>query len=193
MAWIAAWNALSISHAPTASTAKAEKLRMSKMKFVAASAAALCLALLTSCGSSGGSSSIIPPVSAQSTYSNASVSGTYSIVLNGYSGSPSLGTVKADGNGNFTSGSLTQYGSNNNPTAVCIETFTGTYSIQSNASGIATINLTTTYTSGITPSDVCFLSGTYTYGIQTAQQGASFFFVQSGTTGGISFGSAAKQ
>jgi len=164
------------------------------MKFLAVPVATLCLAFLTSCGSSGGSSSVIPPVSAQSTYSAASISGTYSIVLNGFGeNSASLGTVKADGGGNFTSGSLTQYGNTANPTAVCTETFTGTYSIQSNASGTATINLTTTYTSGITPSDVCFQSGTYTYGIQAAQQGASFLFVQSGTTGGTSSGTAAKQ
>ena len=87
------------------------------MKIVGVVAAFLSLGLLTSCGSSNSGSSIVPPVQAQSGYSTASISGTYSVLFRQYFGGY-IGSFKADGSGNITAGTLTwtNYG---NPYYTC--------------------------------------------------------------------------
>jgi len=85
-------------------------------------------------------------VAAPYVYSDASLNGTYSVVLGGdTNGNFSLiGAFKADGKGHITAGSLLQNGFNPAPyppAAVdeCIITFSGTYSVKSNASGVMTV------------------------------------------------------
>jgi hypothetical protein len=152
----------------------------------------LTLAIIAGCGS-GGVSSITnpPPVSAQTTYSNASLSGTYSLSLIGYATSQGnfsdfIGSFKADGNGNISSGTLTQYGTNNYLTGTCPVTFTGTYSINSDASGTASITASSAGTNG------CTVSGPIKFGTEAGQQGVTLHFGESDGNGLLS-GVATKQ
>ena len=135
------------------------------MKFVAVLAATISLALLTSCGSSG-STSIIPPVQAQSGYSNASITGTYSaIFITGATGANAVGSFIADGNGHITSGTLVFSDIN----STCTGTLTGTYSLSSSASGTASLTF-------VVPSCASFnYSKTDNYIIQAGSSGASLF------------------
>ncbi len=96
---------------------------------------------LTACG--GGSSTTIPVVHA-ATYSNASLSGTYSANFHWDTsqGGSALGTIQFDGSGNVTGGSVTLG-------RACTLSITGTYSLQDTALGSA--NLTFTVTSGTCP------------------------------------------
>ncbi len=158
--------------------------------------AVLCSPLvLLSCGGANSSSNSNPitnppPVSGQTTYSNAALSGTYSISTGIYSGASNgsgetgviaiAGTMQFDGNGNITAGTF-QYPvpgqPANNPR---IYTLKGTYSVSSSASGTAT--LTFTQTSGNTiPGLVPLIpSGTaYTFNLQAAQQGAAVILAES--------------
>jgi len=162
------------------------------MKFAAALAAAISLALLTSCGSSGGTS-IIQPVQAQSGYSNASITGTYSLSLaspyNSGQGSgftDGTGSFVADGAGNITSGTLTEHYAG---AEVCTLTFTGTYSLQSNASGTATLNEKATLVSGTGP---CRANQALPFWISAGQQGASILLGESDGVNLLS-GAAVKQ
>ncbi len=118
-----------------------------------------------------------PPVNAQTTYSNAALSGTYSI---SYVASPGnsgglentgVGTATLDGNGNISAISLETYWTDGGFT--CQYTGSGTYTVSANASGTAKIFLTssTTRPSG---SQTCTLPA-LEFATQAAQQGASFF------------------
>lgn len=162
------------------------------MRFAAKFAMICALGVLAGCSGSGiGSITNPPPVNAQATYSNASLSGTYSINLAGINGnngteSDFIGSFKADGNGNISSGTMTQYGTNDNVTGSCALTFTGTYSLQSNASGTATVTIASSGTNG------CTLSGPVQFGIEAGQQGAILHFGESDGLGLVS-GTASKQ
>lgn len=106
------------------------------MKFEAVFASIISLAFLAGCGSSGVSTSVVTPVQAQTGYSNASITGTYSaLLLTGANGSNAIGSFVADGNGHITSGTLIF----SDISSTCTGTFTGTYSLQSNASGTASL------------------------------------------------------
>jgi hypothetical protein len=162
------------------------------MKFAAVLTATIGVALLTSCGSSGGTS-LIPPVIAQSGYSNASLTGTYSLFLastindnNAMGYSEDIGAFIADGAGNLTSGTLAERFAG---TAVCTLTFTVTYSLQSTASGAATLVTKSTLTSG---TGTCRPNETLTFSIFAGQSGASLLFNESDGTGLLA-GSATKQ
>jgi hypothetical protein len=170
------------------------------MKLTATVAVSFSLALLTSCGSSsyGGSSSIIPPVGAQSGYSNASISGTYSVSLaapntqyiNGTTPGDTAwagfnGSLTADGNGNISSGALTEHFGGSAST--CALTISGTYTLSSTAGGTATLNVVTS-----NPSGPCFLNGTLKFSVQAGQQGESLFLVESDGLEPIA-GAASKQ
>ena len=132
-----------------------------------------------------------PPVSAQTAYSNASLSGTYSIstgIYSGAGGCPSgetgviaiTGTMQFDGNGNITGGTF-QYPICGQPAnSPRVYTLKGTYSVSNSASGTAT--LTFTQISGNTNSGLVPLipSATpYAFNLQAAQQGASVILAES--------------
>jgi hypothetical protein len=161
---------------------KTDARRLCKMKFAAAFAASICLVLITSCGSSGsGSTSVVTTVQAQSGYSNASITGTYSLSLatpygglgGGIGSSEAIGSFTADGAGNISAGTLTERGVE--PTA-CNSTFTGTYSLQSTASGTATLAVTSKLTSG---PGTCNAKGTLLFSIYAGQSGGSLLFNES--------------
>ena len=163
---------------------RANKWRILRMKFAAALAATISLALLSGCGSSG-ATSVIQPVQAQSGYSNASVTGTYSVYLSEGTSETLIGSFAADGNGKITSGSLAE----NNGPGNCTMSITGTYNITSSASGTATIASASAGLVG------CPGSGNSTtslpFSIQVGQQGASIVFAGSGNL--MFSGSATKQ
>ena len=143
---------------------------------------AVCLALsvivgLSACSSSNGGGSIITPVQAQAAYSNASLSGAYSVVLASPSNTPTsfredIGTLTADGAGNITSGTLRD----SDGSLVCTVTLTGTYSLQSNASGTMSLNMKSTLTSG---TGTCRPNATIPFIIYAAQQGSTVLFNES--------------
>ncbi|HUV68602.1 MAG TPA: hypothetical protein VMW15_03000 [Terracidiphilus sp.] len=135
------------------------------MKFAAALAATISLALLSGCGSSG-STSVIQPVQAQSGYSNASITGTYSATfITGANGANSIGSFVADGNGHITSGALVF----SDISSTCTGTFSGTYSLSSSASGTASLTF-------VVPSCATFnYSKADNFIIQAGASGASFF------------------
>ncbi len=133
----------------------------------------LSIASLSGCsasrsGSSGGS--IIPPVQAQSGYSNASVTGTYAFSFGsratqeGY-----IGTLIADGNGNIT-GTLN---SQTYHAGACSVSIAGTYSVQSNGSGSLSWMLTPAGTSpcSATGTDISDITP-QSFSMEVAQQGA---------------------
>jgi len=131
----------------------------------------LALQLAAGCGGSAISSMANPPaVSAQQSYSNASLSGVYSLNESGTTGGQlhdGSGTLQFDGNGTLT-GSLTYYYVGGSP---CQFSITGTYSVTSSASGTANLATTTT-------NPAC-TGETGTVSIQVAQQGQSVVFAES--------------
>ena len=143
--------------------------------------AALCFpVVLAACSSANSSSSNPitnpPPVNAQTTYSNAALSGTYSISIVAYVPSSNvlgsdLGTAQLDGNGNITAMSFADYysGTGGNP---CQFTGTGTYSVNSNASGTASVTLSSTNCASSVP------PGALTFNLEAAQQGSSFLLTE---------------
>lgn len=122
------------------------------MRRIFASCAASSLIFALMACSSGGGSSGMQTVQAQSGYSNSSLSGTYSLtwwnfysVLNGISYYSAVGAITLNGAGAITGGTITTY----NHTTVCPYTVSGTYNLQSTALGTATLNLIST-TNGCT-------------------------------------------
>lgn len=166
----------------------------------------LCIAssLLVALGAcSAGSASSNQTVSAQTTYSNASLSGTYSVTLvntfgeegevylgNGTVGYTGVGTIQLNGAGAITGGTLNLYISGDpapppaNAPAPCPFSVTGTYSVQSTALGIATLNLSSS-TSG------CVTSESWQLAFAAANGGEAIQFVR--TDGELTSGSAIKQ
>ena len=114
------------------------------MKHASLFVAVASVVLIAGCSTNTGrSTSVIPPVQAQSTYSIASLTGTYSMLVAAPENQPNtigyteaLGTFTADGAGNITAGSITERSA-----ITCSYTFTGTYTLQSNASGTAVLNV----------------------------------------------------
>ncbi len=136
---------------------------------VAVLALAIQVCLLVGCNAGGTS-----PVLAQSSYSDASLSGTYALSFNSTGGSDLLapdgssptygasGTLQFNGAGNVTGGTITAlYG-----TGSCVVSLTGTYSIQSN--GLGTITVTPVVTSG-----GCSVSSSWRADLAAALQGES--------------------
>jgi hypothetical protein len=145
------------------------------MKFAAALAATICLAILTSCGSSGGSSSIIPPVQAQSGYSNASITGTYSFLLNQSGNVAALGSFVTNGTGTITSGTVTI----GTGASGCSGTVTGNYSLSSTASGTASLTFTITSGASICTNNGWFAPSSLAFDIQAGSSGASLLLASS--------------
>jgi hypothetical protein len=149
---------------------------------------------LSSCSS--GSSSSTQTVFAQTAYSNASLTGTYSIEFyssggylmfqGGTSQFDGIGTIIANGAGGLTGGTISINSGNDS----CQYSVAGTYSIQSTALGTATLNLSLTSKTGTCPS-----APTLQLSLAAAQQGESILFAAStSATSGQSFaGTATKQ
>ncbi len=113
-----------------------------------------------------------PVVSAQQTYSNASLSGTYSFSETGVTGAEphdGSGTLQFDGNGNVT-GTITDYYIGSTP---CQFSIVGTYSVSSSASGTASLTTTTTTSTG----QNC-VGSTGTVNLQVGQQGQSLVYAE---------------
>ena len=172
-------------------------LRFTMKKYLKALALLPAFATLIACSSGNGSastsSSSSSTVYAQTTYSTASLSGTYSVNWLNVSNSDSsnlggyytgIGTLKFDGAGNVT-GSLNVYAAN--PT-MCAYTITGTYSLQSTALGTATFKLDTS-TSG------CTSKPTLQVALAAGNGGAEVKMARTPDSGVISIaiGSAVKQ
>lgn len=146
---------------------------MKKFKTVAILTTALSSASLFSIGCGGNALNSLgnpPVVSAQQSYSTASLSGAYSFNESGSKGTEfhdGSGTLQFDGKGNVT-GTLMEYYVGSSP---CQFSLAGTYSVSSSASG--TGNLTTTST------DSGCIGTSGTVDIQVAQQGQSLVYAES--------------
>ena len=137
-------------------------------------------------------------VSAQTAYSTSSVTGTYSLILTGPSViagvepddvveySQYIGSFTADGSGNIR-GNLKQYGLRENNNG-CNDSLSGSYTIQSNATGTMALSAKPTGPNGCSrPFDIRF-------GIQAGQQGDSLLISESdGTAHQLLGGTAVKQ
>ena len=149
------------------------------MRFSAKCALICALGVLTGCGSGGNSISSItnpPPVKAQTVYTNASIIGTYAVTA---SGTVVIGTIKADGNGNITSGTITDvYGTTSSgDTPNCSLSVTGTYSVQSDGSGTATLQISPGQTNPCTGSTFPGAVMNSQFLIEVSQEGASLYLV----------------
>lgn len=142
-------------------------------------------------GCAGGSSdqstnSSIPPVFAQQSYSNSTLSGTYAASFLWDQSAGAIGTIQFDGNGNISGGSINlgNGGSGN----VCTFTLTGKYSVQSTGLGSATLNGTTTSSS-------CYSGTSFSTPLSMAigQQGATIYFLTNSGDQAPVFGWASKQ
>jgi hypothetical protein len=154
---------------------------MSRSEVALALATLVCL--LTGC--SGGA-----PVMAQSSYSNASLSGTYGFSFNSTGGadltnpngsqSPygAVGTLQFNGSGNVSAGTITAYTASGS----CAISLTGNYSIEN--TGLGQITVAPVVTSG-----GCAVPSSWKAMLTVTQQGGSFSFASSPGTAG----SAAKQ
>ena len=153
------------------------------------------LLALSACsgGVSSGTGTSTGIVSAQTTYSNSSLSGTYSITwinvgspdignLNAFYGG--VGTIQLNGSGNITGGTLNFYTEATSPKSPCVYAVTGTYGIQNTALGTATLNLSSS-TSGCTSTD------TWQVALAAADGGAAIQMTR--TDGSAASGTAIKQ
>ena len=148
--------------------------RLLELRYVVA--ATISLTFLIGC-SGGNSTSLVTPVQAQTGYSNASITGTYSVIVTSANYQNYIGSITADGNGNITAGTLTNTDISTSATNVCNLSVTGTYSLQSNASGTATLAFSVASSSTI-PSSSCATSGIVgftKYIVQASSSGASVF------------------
>ncbi len=154
------------------------------------------LLLTLSACSAGSASGGNQTVSAQTTYSNASLSGTYSVVwtnvgsqeagnLNAfYSG---VGTLQLSGTGTITGGTLSFYTEANRvPTSAvpCVYSVTGTYSIQSTALGTASLSLNSS-------TGNCTATASWQIALAAADGGAIVQMAR--MDGAVAGGSAVKQ
>jgi hypothetical protein len=165
----------------------------------------LLLLALSACsgGTNTGTGTSTGIVSAQTTYSNSSLSGTYSVTLvntfgeegevyqgNGTVGYTGVGTIQLNGAGAITGGTLNLYISGDpapppaSAPAPCPFSVTGTYSVQSTALGTATLNLSSS-ASG------CVTSENWQLAFAAADGGEAIQFVR--TDGELTSGSAIKQ
>ena len=147
-------------------------------------ALAILICLLIGCDAGGTS-----PVLAQTSYSNASLNGTYSISFS--TGGRDLiapggaeptygavGTLQFNGDGTVSGGTITAYSG----TSSCVVSLSGTYDIKS--TGLGTITVTPVVTSG-----GCSVSASWRAVLAVGQQGVSFNFASNDGTAG----SASKQ
>jgi hypothetical protein len=100
-----------------------------------------------------------------------------------------IGSFKADGKGKITAGTFHQYWW---PKGSCTGTFTGTYSMGTNAAGIVTLNLSSTEKDcGADPQ--WHELGEFQFRIQLGQQGQTMLLVESDSSTAHLIGTAVKQ
>ena len=110
-----------------------------KTKWILGSCAAV-LFLVCGCGGAPGTNSTLAPgtVQASSGFTAAAVSGGYAFFLYIqqplFGTAPSIGVFTADGAGQITAGELTE----NSQSLSCHGTFSGTYSVNTNGTGMLT-------------------------------------------------------
>jgi hypothetical protein len=148
---------------------------------------------LVSCSS--GSSSGIQTVQAQSGYSNASLTGTYSVSFmcqgcqisagNTLNQSFAIGTIQLNGAGGITGGTLSVM-PGFSLASTCVESVSGTYSLQSTALGVASLSLSSTGAG-------CSATTTIPLSLTAAGQGTSILFQGTLFTELIYSGTAIKQ
>lgn len=166
-------------------------------------------ATLTACSSTSTSTSSTgttnPVVQAQTTYSNASINGTYSVTLiNAYSPQSEVvsgpnsnyeytgvGTIQLNGSGIITGGTINLYISGAFVNSLgapvpCPFAIAGTYNVQSTAAGTATLNLSSSTTG-------CVTTETWQLAFEAADGGNAIQFVRTGGAGDLVSGSAIKQ
>ncbi len=121
------------------------------MKKLLLCASASLLTFLSACSGSGNSTTSMQTVSAQSSYSTSSLSGTYSMswYISEFTGGTIIaqfytatGTMQLNGSGSITGGTITE----NAAAITCPYSVTGTYSLQSTATGTATLSLSSSTT-----------------------------------------------
>jgi hypothetical protein len=146
---------------------------------------------LSACGS--GSSSSTQTVFAQTAYSNASLTGTYSVTFSSFGSGISssnvsyynaIGTIQLNGAGGITGGTLNFYFVSG--VSPCIENVSGTYSLQSTALGTASLVLSSS-------SNGCNATATLPLNVAAAGQGTSILLSGSTQTTEILTGVAIKQ
>ena len=156
------------------------------MKGILVTAVVLCALVFSGCSGSGSNSgNMIPPVMAQQAYSTASITGTYSInsiSIETGAVTTDIGSIKFDGNGKITGGTVNRYENG----ALCTASVTGTYSINSDATGTATVNLSSSTNNGCTFNSPLQLS------VQASQAGEALQFSEIDNLEAMS-GSAFKQ
>lgn len=189
------------------------QMRSSVLRMVGISLVSAAMLAYAGCSTGGSTTGTVfnpPPVQAQ-TYSNSSLDGTYTVLMKaGDSGaivSPIsfLGALSLDGNGNVSSGTLTEastpYGGT---TATCSVSVTGTYSLSSSATGTANLTLAGNIVStsanpiygAIGNGNNCWaVPPNLSMSIMAAQQGQVVAFqMASGATAGFNFaGTGYKQ
>jgi hypothetical protein len=148
------------------------------------------LFVLNGC-SSGNNPMVMQTVMAQTGYSNASLTGTYSVVWTSI-GSPAttdiqgfyggVGTLALNGTGGITGGTLNFYPENT--TGQCVYSATGTYSLQSTALGTANLSLSSTTKGCPTPA---------TWQVSLAAANAGSVIQMARSDGAAASGSAVKQ
>jgi len=161
------------------------------------------------CSSSDGGLINPPPVHAQ-TYSNSSLNGTYTVVMGAgeaaaiVSPVSFLGSMIFDGNGNITSGTITEASTPySGSTVTCSVSASGIYSLSSDATGTATVNFSGSIVSSTAnPASGAIGNGnncwaippTLSLAIAAAQQGDVVAFQMASGAAGFNFaGTAYKQ
>jgi hypothetical protein len=144
------------------------------MRFATVLTATIGLALLSGCGGSGGAS-IVPPVIAQSGYSNASITGTYSFLLNQSGNVAALGSFVANGAGAITSGTVTI----GTGASSCSGTVAGNYSLSSTASGTASLTFAISSGASNCTSNGWFAASSLAFNIEAGSSGASLLLASS--------------
>lgn len=176
------------------------------MRIRIAAAMVFSAAFLAGCNNGGP----LSPVDAQANYGIPSIEGTYSISLSGITSAagvditnPSglngtsaelssfIGSFQADGKGNITSGTLTQFAANASSVGACTVTFTGQYELKGDASGAATITVTSTPANG-SPATSCTWSGPVQFLLQAGMYGESLHLAEADGKGLVT-GVATKQ
>lgn len=144
---------------------------------------------------SSGTTSSTQTVFAQTAYSNASLDGTYSVsfmcqgcqISTGNMGNQifAIGTIQLNGAGGIIGGTLSVM-PGFSLASTCVESVSGTYSLQSTALGTATLSLSST-------SSGCNATATLPLSLAAAGQGTSILFQGTAYTELLYSGIAIKQ
>lgn len=155
------------------------------MRYVSTALSAALLVGLVACGGGSGQTTLSgpAPVQAASGFSDATLDGTYGVSFVGADVKSDaiedvgdgIATLAFDGQGNITSGSVTQY----NSSGTCTFALSGTYSVSSTGAVAVTLNAGNASTG-------CTSTGPATYSGEVSATGEMAVFAESdgGTSGG---------